>query len=111
MPTLLSSASADLDAVVEFDPVIIGKMSQSGPRYTSYPTADRFHADFGYGNFLEALAALRMRGGRRPLSLYVHVPFCDTLCYYCACNKIKRLVDFGAVGAMNWAAMVIGVEF
>jgi len=88
MPTLLSSASADLDAVVEFDPVIIGKMSQSGPRYTSYPTADRFTADFGYGNFLEALAALRMRGGRRPLSLYVHVPFCDTLCYYCACNKI-----------------------
>ncbi|PKB22854.1 oxygen-independent coproporphyrinogen III oxidase [Janthinobacterium sp. 64] len=88
MPTLLSSASADLDAVVEFDPVIIGKMSQSGPRYTSYPTADRFNAEFGYGNFLEALAALRMRGGRRPLSLYVHVPFCDTLCYYCACNKI-----------------------
>ena len=86
MPTLLSSASAELDAVVEFDPVIIGKMSQSGPRYTSYPTADRFNGDFGYGNFLEALAALRMRGGRRPLSLYVHVPFCDTLCCSCACS-------------------------
>lgn len=63
-------------------------MSQSGPRYTSYPTADRFTADFGYGNFLEAVAALRMRGGRRPLSLYIHIPFCDTICYYCGCNKI-----------------------
>src|SRR5471030_1482646 len=88
MSTVLNIPNAELDAVVEFDPAIIGKMSQSGPRYTSYPTADRFTAEFGYGNFLEALAALRMRGGRRPLSLYVHVPFCDTLCYYCACNKI-----------------------
>ncbi|MEC5160081.1 oxygen-independent coproporphyrinogen III oxidase [Janthinobacterium sp. CG_23.3] len=75
-------------ASIEFDAGVIGKLSQSGPRYTSYPTADRFSADFGYGNFLEALAALRLRGGRRPLSLYVHIPFCDTVCYYCACNKI-----------------------
>ncbi|WP_038501123.1 oxygen-independent coproporphyrinogen III oxidase [Janthinobacterium agaricidamnosum] len=77
-----------LTPLVEFDAAIIGKMSQSGPRYTSYPTADRFTPDFGYGDFLEALAALRMRGGRRPLSLYLHIPFCDTICYYCACNKI-----------------------
>jgi oxygen-independent coproporphyrinogen III oxidase len=73
---------------VQFDEDLIGKLSTSGPRYTSYPTADRFHQDFGYGNFLEALAARRLRGGRGPLSLYVHVPFCDTVCYYCACNKI-----------------------
>lgn len=71
-----------------FDADIIRKLTQSGPRYTSYPTADRFAPDFGYGNFLEAVARLRMRGGRRPLSLYIHVPFCDTICYYCACNKI-----------------------
>lgn len=73
---------------VEFDADIIGKLSQSGPRYTSYPTADRFHTDFGYGQFLEAVAGLRMRRSRRPLSLYVHIPFCDTICYYCGCNKI-----------------------
>ena len=73
---------------VQFDADLIGKLSTAGPRYTSYPTADRFHADFGYGNFLEALAARRLRGGRGALSLYVHVPFCDTVCYYCACNKI-----------------------
>jgi oxygen-independent coproporphyrinogen-3 oxidase len=73
---------------VEFDAAIIGKLSQSGPRYTSYPTADRFRPDFGYGQFLEAVAGLRMRRNRRPLSLYIHIPFCDTICYYCGCNKI-----------------------
>jgi oxygen-independent coproporphyrinogen-3 oxidase len=73
---------------VEFDAGIIGKLSQSGPRYTSYPTADRFQPDFGYGQFLEAVASLRMRRSRRPLSLYIHIPFCDTICYYCGCNKI-----------------------
>ncbi|MDC8757897.1 oxygen-independent coproporphyrinogen III oxidase [Janthinobacterium fluminis] len=83
-----SSSTVALTPVVEFDAAIISKLSQSGPRYTSYPTADRFSSDFGYGNFLEALAALRLRGGRRPMSLYIHIPFCDTVCYYCACNKI-----------------------
>ncbi|SHM91304.1 oxygen-independent coproporphyrinogen-3 oxidase [Duganella sacchari] len=73
---------------VEFDARVIGKLSQSGPRYTSYPTADRFQNDFGYGQFLEAVASLRMRRSRRPLSLYIHIPFCDTICYYCGCNKI-----------------------
>ena len=73
---------------VEFDAAIIGKLSQSGPRYTSYPTADRFRNDFGYGQLLEAVAGLRMRRSRRPLSLYIHIPFCDTICYYCGCNKI-----------------------
>lgn len=84
MSILASSAASS----VQFDADIIRKLSISGPRYTSYPTADRFQADFGYGNFLEALAALKMRGGRRPLSLYIHIPFCDTICYYCACNKV-----------------------
>jgi oxygen-independent coproporphyrinogen-3 oxidase len=73
---------------VEFDAAIITKLSQSGPRYTSYPTADRFQSDFGYSQFLEAVAGLRMRRSRRPLSLYIHIPFCDTVCYYCGCNKI-----------------------
>ncbi|QJD90539.1 oxygen-independent coproporphyrinogen III oxidase [Duganella dendranthematis] len=73
---------------VEFDAAIITKLSQSGPRYTSYPTADRFQGDFGYSQFLEAVAGLRMRRSRRPLSLYIHIPFCDTVCYYCGCNKI-----------------------
>ncbi|MBJ7309604.1 oxygen-independent coproporphyrinogen III oxidase [Rugamonas sp. CCM 8940] len=87
MPTTASQNVAFFPSV-QFDADIIGKLSQSGPRYTSYPTADRFRPDFGYGNYLEAVAGLRMRGGRRPLSLYLHIPFCDTVCYYCGCNKI-----------------------
>jgi oxygen-independent coproporphyrinogen III oxidase len=73
---------------VQFDASTIERLSTSGPRYTSYPTADRFTSDFRYGDFLEALASVKMRGPRGPLSLYVHIPFCDTVCYYCGCNKI-----------------------
>jgi coproporphyrinogen III oxidase-like Fe-S oxidoreductase len=87
-PRRLRSCSNAAFPEVEFDAAIIGKLSQSGPRYTSYPTADRFHNDFGYGQLLEAVAGLRMRRSRRPLSLYIHIPFCDTICYYCGCNKI-----------------------
>ena len=74
--------------VVEFDAALIRRLSQSGPRYTSYPTADRFSESFDYGDYLQAVAAVRNRGGMHPLSLYLHIPFCDTVCYYCACNKI-----------------------
>jgi len=62
-----------------------------GPRYTSYPTADRFVEAFGPADYL---GALRQRaegaavGGKTPLSLYVHIPFCESVCYYCACNKV-----------------------
>ena len=62
-----------------------------GPRYTSYPTADRFVEAFGPAEYRQALrqrAAGAVVGGVPPLSLYVHIPFCDSLCYYCACNKI-----------------------
>lgn len=73
---------------VEFDGKLLRKLSQSGPRYTSYPTADRFTDSFGYRDYLQAVAGLRARGSRNPLSLYLHIPFCEKVCYYCACNKI-----------------------
>jgi oxygen-independent coproporphyrinogen-3 oxidase len=73
---------------VEFDGGLIQRLSQSGPRYTSYPTADRFHDQFGYRDYLQAVTHLHTRGARHPLSLYIHIPFCDTVCYYCGCNKI-----------------------
>jgi oxygen-independent coproporphyrinogen-3 oxidase len=56
--------------------------------YTVYPTADRFSDAFGYRDYLQAVAGLRTRGSGNPLSLYLHIPFCDTECYYCACHKI-----------------------
>jgi oxygen-independent coproporphyrinogen-3 oxidase len=62
-----------------------------GPRYTSYPTADRFVEAFGpveYGQALEQRAQGATVGGTPPLSLYVHIPFCESVCYYCACNKV-----------------------
>jgi oxygen-independent coproporphyrinogen-3 oxidase len=62
----------------------------SGPRYTSYPTADRFVEAFGASDYAQALAQRRAGPAALalPLSLYVHIPFCESLCYYCACNKI-----------------------
>ncbi|MDR0587954.1 MAG: oxygen-independent coproporphyrinogen III oxidase [Burkholderiales bacterium] len=73
-------------AQILFDEALIKKYDQSAPRYTSYPTADRFHADFTEADYR---AALKDRGTRaNPLSVYVHIPFCNTVCYYCACNKI-----------------------
>ncbi len=61
-----------------------------GPRYTSYPTADRFVEAFGADEYVLALQQRRLGSAAKavPLSLYVHIPFCESLCYYCACNKI-----------------------
>ncbi|MGE5638601.1 MAG: oxygen-independent coproporphyrinogen III oxidase [Clostridia bacterium] len=70
------------------DPVLIRSHDVSGPRYTSYPTADRFVEDFGESALHDWLARRNVGGIALPLSLYVHLPFCDTLCYYCGCNKI-----------------------
>ena len=69
---------------------LLRRFDVSGPRYTSYPTADRFVEAFTAEDYKQALR-LRRTGGagmRLPLSLYVHIPFCESLCYYCACNKI-----------------------
>ena len=69
---------------------LLTKFDVPGPRYTSYPTADRFVEAFGEPDYLRALDQRRTgpAASTRPLSLYVHIPFCESLCYYCACNKI-----------------------
>ena len=69
---------------------LLRRFDVSGPRYTSYPTADRFVEAFSEVDYTQALK-LRRTGAAamtQPLSLYVHIPFCESLCYYCACNKI-----------------------
>ena len=71
---------------IEFDTELIKKYDIAGPRYTSYPTAVQFTADFTEQDY-RAQAALSNQSGR-DLSLYFHLPFCDTICYYCACNKV-----------------------
>lgn len=75
-------------AGVEFDPEVIARYDGSGPRYTSYPTADRFIEGPIAAQYVTALHKRQDARSGAALSLYVHLPFCDTVCYYCACNKI-----------------------
>ncbi|MCS3460918.1 oxygen-independent coproporphyrinogen III oxidase [Aeromonas sp. BIGb0445] len=67
-----------------WDQALIEKYNHSGPRYTSYPTALEFNETFGYPDFVHAAGQYPDRN----LSLYVHIPFCHKLCYYCGCNKV-----------------------
>ena len=69
---------------------LVRRFDVSGPRYTSYPTADRFIEAFTDEDYAQALTQRRSGPSALalPLSLYVHIPFCESLCYYCACNKI-----------------------
>ena len=71
-------------------PETMARCGGPGPRYTSYPTADRFVEAFGADDYARALAARREGRGTasRPMSLYVHIPFCESVCFYCACHKI-----------------------
>ena len=75
-------------ATVDFDPDLIAQHDRSGPRYTSYPTADRFVEGETVQTYLDAIHSRQTERSDAALSLYVHLPFCDTVCYYCACNKI-----------------------
>lgn len=69
-------------------PEMLRKFDVSGPRYTSYPTADRFVEAFTDKDYKQALEQRRIGGMALPLSIYVHIPFCESLCFFCACNKI-----------------------
>lgn len=71
---------------IRFDLDLIRRYDRAGPRYTSYPTAVQFHEGFSEVSY--RAAAQRSNAAGRDLSLYFHLPFCDTVCYYCACNKI-----------------------
>ncbi|MCF6201172.1 MAG: oxygen-independent coproporphyrinogen III oxidase [Hydrogenimonas sp.] len=61
------------------------KYSKPGPRYTSYPTAVEFGEDFTYERYLEKL---KSRDAKKPLSIYIHLPFCRSACYFCGCNVV-----------------------
>jgi len=73
---------------VHFDAELIRRYDVSGPRYTSYPTAVQFNAEFSGERYRAMAKATNDGSTARPLSLYVHLPFCATVCFYCACNKI-----------------------
>jgi len=80
---------------IKFDADLIKRYDKSGPRYTSYPTAVAFTADFKQADFERHATESNTKTG--PLSLYFHIPFCDTICFYCACNKIATK-DYSKTG-------------
>ncbi|WP_342316855.1 oxygen-independent coproporphyrinogen III oxidase [Lysobacter sp. FW306-1B-D06B] len=73
---------------VVFDPELLRRYDRPGPRYTSYPAAPQFKPGFGEAQLRQAAAASNGDPIPRPLSLYVHVPFCASPCFYCGCNRI-----------------------
>lgn len=81
-------SSGDDYTSLEVDLDLIRRLDKNGPRYTSYPTADRFVEAFTTETYTHWLKQRNIGGINRPLSLYFHLPFCNTICYYCACNKI-----------------------
>ncbi len=91
IPIMDAALIHDAPRVPVLSEAMLAKLDTAGPRYTSYPTADRFVEAFGPAEYVQAL---RQRsegavvGGATPLSIYVHVPFCESVCYYCACNKV-----------------------
>ena len=88
----VSLAAPDAGTVVfpdlEISEALIRRFDQSGPRYTSYPTADRFVQDYPAASYIGHLQRRAAAEQAPPLSVYVHLPFCESLCYFCACNKI-----------------------
>ena len=71
-----------------FDAELLRRYDKSGPRYTSYPTAVQFHTNFSETDYRAWAKRTNEASPPRPLSLYFHLPFCDTVCFYCACNKV-----------------------
>ncbi|MDA9557908.1 oxygen-independent coproporphyrinogen III oxidase [Vibrio sp.] len=69
---------------IEWDQTILDKYKGAAPRYTSYPTALELHSNYTNQHFIKAI----QKHPDRPLSLYIHIPFCHKLCYYCGCNKL-----------------------
>ena len=102
MNTAAESISADL----------LRRYDVTGPRYTSYPTADRFVEAFSPGDYAQALTQ-RRKGPTAlalPLSLYVHIPFCESLCYFCACNKIITKHHDHAAGYLRYLSREVDLH-
>jgi len=73
---------------IRFDPDLIRRYDKAGPRYTSYPTAVQFTDKFGLDEYRAAALASNAGPDPKPLSLYVHIPFCSSPCFYCGCTKV-----------------------
>ena len=108
--SLQALAPAMNPPTLDFDPELVRRFDRNGPRYTSYPTADRFEAGFGEPAYRAAALQRNAGGALRPLSLYVHLPFCRHLCFYCGCNKIVTRDDSKAARYLGYLDKEIALQ-
>ena len=94
---------------LSFNRALVEKYDRPGPRYTSYPTAPQFHQAFAMEDYQQA-AAQSNQGAAKPLSVYIHIPFCKSLCYYCACNKIITQKTHRAVEYLGYLKREIAMQ-
>ena len=104
----MSSFSDHLPFEIDLD--LIRKLDRNGPRYTSYPTADRFIEAFGPETYRSWAAKRNIGGIQRALSIYVHLPFCSTICFYCACNKIVTRDHGKGVKYLDYLAREVALQ-
>ena len=93
-----------------FNRALVEKYDRPGPRYTSYPTAPQFHEAFAEDDYFQAAAASNQAPAPKPLSVYIHIPFCQSLCYYCACNKIITQKTHRAVEYLDYLKREITLQ-
>ncbi|OYT97725.1 MAG: oxygen-independent coproporphyrinogen III oxidase [Pseudomonas sp. PGPPP3] len=95
---------------LSFNRALVEKYDRPGPRYTSYPTAPQFHQAFALDDYQAAARASNQAALPKVLSLYIHIPFCKSLCYYCACNKIITQKSHRAVEYLNYLKREIAMQ-
>ncbi|MCG6656853.1 oxygen-independent coproporphyrinogen III oxidase [Halomonas campisalis] len=93
-----------------FNRPLVEKYDRPGPRYTSYPTAPQFHTAFAEDDYRAAAERSNRAASPKPLSVYVHIPFCKSLCYYCACNKIITHNTERAAEYLTWLKREVEVQ-
>lgn len=98
-----------MDHSLTFNRALVEKYDRPGPRYTSYPTAPQFHGLFAEEEYRQA-AARSNQAPAKPLSVYIHIPFCKSLCYYCACNKIITQKSHRAVEYLDYLKREIAMQ-
>jgi len=84
----MPAAAWAMTPTIVFDADLLRRYDKPGPRYTSYPTAPAFESGFGGAQLREQALRTNQEPIPRPLSIYVHVPFCFSPCFYCGCNRI-----------------------
>ena len=100
----------EVDQSLSFNRALVEKYDRPGPRYTSYPTAPQFHQAFALDDYQAAARASNQAALPKALSLYIHIPFCKSLCYYCACNKIITQKTHRAVEYLNYLKREIAMQ-